>query len=1129
MSIIGEGFSEWMRRQVQVRQQVLGSGFGIDEEDKRFPQRLSPFLNSSPWIRMASSVNLINYSEDERKNSSVPKDTKTIIEKLENDSLYSSFVKDFKGNGLAKNFVLHNGVTKSEKGNIYSGIREPNSSNIFGGAYGFGSKETIQDGQGYVPMPGIESVDFKYKNDGALSQASVKIKAYSQFQFQLIDILFQRPGYTVLLEFGHSVFLDNAGNTQYAGEGDYASTKPFELMFQEGGIPQYKLATAIQKEKQKWYGNYEANFMRITKFSWSFNSDGTYDITCNLIGLGDVINSIKANVSPNDELKVDAKELGGEGATESSREEAAEDNNIVVSEAIRSRLNFDIYRLYLTQQKAVKLDPDDSWLSYFDPTSYSLASFGKAKLSVLTSKVTPFPLPIFKKLEDDGNFSDYNPETDFNSPRRVFVGFKEEKEDQFIEVKGGSLAIRNANNTVSESYDPTTYMTFGLLLALITKNCNMVDGANNPLTYFNFNFEDLDADTNYMKTFPGHFSADPNICIIPPTVIPKSLKTLDKKTTEAYERQKDNDDFDLIKWMSTNPTAKFAVEGKNGVGRLACVYLDINFVSRTLKDNIDQESMSISIVTFLNQILSGINSATGGINDFRVMFNESTHMIDIISQVPMDTDDLLTEKTLTTINTFGVNPNDGSFVTDVKLNAELTDDFASVISIGAQNNGNTTGTNAGSFALYNYGLIDRMTPVKQIVDPDEKNEGENGASADTVKPPNDPLGDIYSDKVKDIFYEVYDDFEFTSDYTQTLKGINADYCKMVLGLMASGNADPKGKSTTAAPFFLPFNLSLTMHGISGLKIFQAFKQDGKILPPTFDNDIIQLIIKSYSHNVSLEGWKTSIETISKPIFNEIVQTAANPKLPVPDTKGSGNVANTSNSSQPTSDGTMPEDPNGTLTSGYPLKQIYYNEVTNKTQIYLHHTAGRQNIRNTIHGWNQRTDHVATHYITNNEGEKEQLFADEFWANHLGLPGSTFKKFGVGYKNLNRTSLGIELSAAGGLKKRSDGTYRTWFNQSLPLSRVARAVDKNGRFTSYKGYEYYEKYSPAQIQNIEQILLGWMAKYNIPFKYDYDILFTQNRVPLTGKSGIYTHNSVRRDKFDVFPQKELIDMLKSISS
>ena len=54
------------------------------------------------------------------------------------------------------------------------------------------------------------------------------------------------------------------------------------------------------------------------------------------------------------------------------------------------------------------------------------------------------------------------------------------------------------------------------------------------------------------------------------------------------------------------------------------------------------------------------------------------------------------------------------------LNAELTNEFATQISVGAQNNGNTLGVNAGSFAYYNYGLIDRIIPVKKIVENDEK-------------------------------------------------------------------------------------------------------------------------------------------------------------------------------------------------------------------------------------------------------------------------------------------------------------------------------------------------------------------------------------------------------------------------
>ena len=34
---------------------------------------------------------------------------------------------------------------------------------------------------------------------------------------------------------------------------------------------------------------------KLTNFSWKFNNDGSYDITLNLIGMGDVIESLKIN------------------------------------------------------------------------------------------------------------------------------------------------------------------------------------------------------------------------------------------------------------------------------------------------------------------------------------------------------------------------------------------------------------------------------------------------------------------------------------------------------------------------------------------------------------------------------------------------------------------------------------------------------------------------------------------------------------------------------------------------------------------------------------------------------------------------------------------------------------------
>ncbi len=1164
MAIIGEGFFQWMKKQVEVRQRVLGQGFSTTNPTRNFDNSKvdsnTSFLNASPWIRMVSSVDLKDFTEEERKKASVPDDTKTIGQLLSEDSRFNDLVRIFKGDKLAKKFILHNGVETKGKGlrGMYSGKdnkvdgRAKAITYPFGGAYGFGNQEgdnnSIENGQGFAPMPGIESVDFKYKNDGALSTAEIKIKVFTQWQFQLIDILYQRPGYTVLLEFGHTSFLDNEGNTQFAGEGEYATTEPFSFIWKRQ-TEQFKLAAAIAKEKQKWCGNYEGNFMKIMKYNWKFNNDGSYDVTVNLVGTGDVINSLKVNVANNKKLKLDNEAAGG--PDEDDRKDAGEIGLTVVSDAVSSKFNYKLYLLYQAMQDKDSDSTDLSWWEVLIPlyNVYAIARTIITKVwfthfTISESVVSPFPVPLYKIQNDDGSLRDaarfklFDTSTwepsfkDQFSPKRVFIGFAEgsDIDDTSITISGGQFSISNTNNSVQDpdEYDPQTYITFGHMLALLLTNCNLVDAGGKPLLWFDFNFSNLNADSNYMKTFPGHFSSDPNICVIKPTQLSPLVSMSGFMKTIRWQT------MDFIKAMTEGDIAKFHVEGKPTLGRIANVYLDINFIAKTLQQNRDDETQTVSVIDFLNGVLSGMNEALGGINDFRVLFNENTQMIDIISQVPMDNEGELLQPELTTINTFGLKPGQGSFVTDVDLKAELTDKFATQISVGAQSNGNVQGGNGGSFSLFNFGLIDRIIPVKKIVDDAEKTET---IYTDEVEESDDPVGDLWGDEVDECFYQMYEDFEFGMDYVNPLKNVNNDYCNMVLNHMSSGKC-LGGKPTAPAPFFLPFNLGLTMHGISGLRIFQAFRHDGKIMPYSFDNNKIQLIIKAYSHKVGVDGWTTSIETMSKPLVGEIEAQTPAPQqsLPGPAAGGVGGRARTSSnsrsvgrSSTSSASSTPGEVPSGTLTSGFPLNKIYYDGPTNKTQIYIHHTAGAtKSPARTVAGWNKRTDHVATHYITNNLGDVEQLYADEAWANHLGIKGATFKKYKVKYQNLNPVSLGIEMQSYGWCKLQG-GKYVTAYGNSIPANSVGRPVDKNGRPTTYKGYKYYQKYNDQHIANVKTILLRWMNKYNIPFKYDYDTLFVLNKKALSGTPGIYTHNSVKLGKTDVWPQKELLDMLKSISS
>jgi len=321
-----------------------------------------------------------------------------------------------------------------------------------------------------------------------------------------------------------------------------------------------------------------------------------------------------------------------------------------------------------------------------------------------------------------------------------------------------------------------------------------------------------------------------------------------------------------------------------------------------------------------------------------------------------------------------------------------------------------------------------------------------------------------------------------------------------------------------------------MEGLSGMKLYQKFKISEEILPPSYEKGGVDIQIKGINHTVNNSGWKTKLETQSVPAakLSPIMQS-----YPL---NSDGTAAGTAagggggGSSQPVGNiGDLKS-----LTSGFPMAKIFYDGPTNKKQIYLHHTAGATaSPSRTIEEWSKRTDHVATHYITNNLGDKEQLFADEAWANHLGVGSAAFATAGVPYQNLNKISLSIEMQSYGWCDFRN-GKYINAYGGVISADKVGRPVDANGKYISYKGHTYYEKYNAVNIAHVKNIITGWMSKYGIPFVYNYDELFPNLGQPLTKKAlagtpGVYTHNSVRTDKSDVWPQAELIAMLKSIST
>ena len=232
----------------------------------------------------------------------------------------------------------------------------------------------------------------------------------------------------------------------------------------------------------------------------------------------------------------------------------------------------------------------------------------------------------------------------------------------------------------------------------------------------------------------------------------------------------------------------------------------------------------------------------------------------------------------------------------------------------------------------------------------------------------------------------------------------------------------------------------------------------------------------------------------------------------------------------------------TIYDNFISESQYINEETKKETIWLHHTGGGSRPDWSVNGMrndfvkdkrgntvldqngNIESYQVASSYIigrkssTTNEslwdGKILRTFDDKYWAYHLGIKDNDIE--------LNSKSISIELCNYGPLSLAADGRFYNSVNKFISESDVVK-LDK-----PYRGYEYYEKYTDAQLESARKLILHLVNKYGIKLQTEMytDDWFDYNEAWFIN-GGIESHSQVRRDVFDLFPQKEMIQMLNSL--
>lgn len=302
---IGSPVSPLVAAQIAARKKVIEKKVGKTNEDLIY-------LNAKTgWIKLSSSVNTLS-----------PGQIMQLRGGMDPTSILGS-------NERAGTNILLGGLLKPDRG-LREGIDTSGAYNQ-NAAY-----NNRKDSTGIRPMPGITSMNVKSKNTyGTLREAEVRFICWTLEDFELMEELYLRPGYTVLLEWGHSMYIDNSGvlhkDIETIGNHYFAN-----------GVKMSQLTKDIATIRKSTHNNYEAMIGYIKNFSWSYTADGGYDCSVSIISTGEILESIQ--------LRFDPAQRGAE-LEDSTTEEGKEQRKSIyhyfinkISEIEQTSFNIDTIR-----------------------------------------------------------------------------------------------------------------------------------------------------------------------------------------------------------------------------------------------------------------------------------------------------------------------------------------------------------------------------------------------------------------------------------------------------------------------------------------------------------------------------------------------------------------------------------------------------------------------------------------------------------------------------------------------------------------------------------------------------------------------------------------------------------------
>lgn len=219
---------------------------------------------------------------------------------------------------------------------------------------------------------------------------------------------------------------------------------------------------------------------------------------------------------------------------------------------------------------------------------------------------------------------------------------------------------------------------------------------------------------------------------------------------------------------------------------------------------------------------------------------------------------------------------------------------------------------------------------------------------------------------------------------------------------------------------------------------------------------------------------------------------------------------------------------------------YYDGQAKPESFFMHNTAGGHDPFQTISIWEKDLKPVATRYVmggTSSTGDEKynglivECMKDRQWGAHLT----------IGATKTHRESLGLEICNYGGLTK--GGYYK---GQQLVAMKPSSYYNAYGTEMNpdqvydlkwkYRFHQYFHKYTDKQVEQTRLLLIDVRDTFNIDITKGLPDLIRKDGVEkafgyipdyINFNPGLYTHGNIFAGKNDIFPQKEMIDMMMSL--